>query len=75
MDKNTLDRANSLISGIKTLEDLNFVMSKPYPQFSCCDKSVNSACFDDKTLEDIKLLIKEFINKRRSELWEEFKLL
>lgn len=75
MDKNTLDQANSLISTIKALDDLNFVMNRPYPQFLCNDKGVNSAAFDEETLEQLKTTIKDFIKRRKIELQEKFKLL
>lgn len=75
MDKNTLDQANSLISTIKALDDLNFVMNRPYPQFLCNDKGVNSAAFDAETLEQLKTTIKDFIERRKIELQEKFKLL
>ncbi len=75
MDKNTLDQANSLISTIKALDDLNFVMNRPYPQFLCNDKGVNSAAFDEETLEQLKTTIKDFIERRKIELQEKFKLL
>ena len=75
MDKNTLDQANSLISTIKALDDLNCVMNRPYPQFLCNDKGVNSAAFDEETLEQLKTTIKDFIERRKIELQEKFKLL
>lgn len=75
MDKTTLDQANSLMSTMKVLDDLNFIMNKPYPHFSCSDKDVNSASFDKETLEQLKTTIKDFIEKRKSELKEEFKSL
>lgn len=75
MDKNTLDQANSLISTIKALDDLNFVINRPYPQFLCNDKGVNSAAFDEETLEQLKTTIKDFIERRKIELQEKFKLL
>ena len=75
MDKKTLDQANSLISTIKVLDDLHFVMNRPYPQFSCNDKDVNSASFDEETLEQLKTIIKDFIEKRKIELQEKFKSL
>lgn len=75
MDKKTLDQANSLMSTMKTLDDLNFVMNVPYPQFSCGDKNVNSAAFDEETLEQLKTTIGDFIEKRKNELKEEFKSL
>ncbi|MEY8421993.1 hypothetical protein AALB52_04475 [Lachnospiraceae bacterium 38-14] len=75
MDKNTFDQANSLISTIKALDDLNFVINRPYPQFLCNDKGVNSAAFDEETLEQLKTTIKDFIERRKIELQEKFKLL
>lgn len=75
MDKTTLDQANSLMSTIEVLDDLSFVMSRPYPQFSCSDKNVNSASFDKETLEQLKMTIKDFIEKRKKELQEKFKSL
>lgn len=75
MDKKTLEQANSLISTIDVLDDLNFVMNRPYPQFSCNDKDVNSAAFDKETLEQLKTTIKDFIEKRKIELQEKFKSL
>ena len=72
MNKNTLDQANSIIRSINVLDDLNFVMNRPYPQFSCNDKDVNSASFDENTLEQLKITIKGFIEKRKIELQEKF---
>ncbi len=75
MDKSTLDQANSLISAMKALENLNIVMNVPYPQFSCSDVEVNSACFDKITLSNLKISIKDFIEKRKYELQKEFESL
>lgn len=75
MDKKTLDQANSLMNTIKVLDDLKFVMSRPYPQFSCNDKDVNSASFDKETLEQLKTTINNFIDKRQIELQRKFETL
>lgn len=75
MDKSTLDQANSLISTMKALDNLNIVMNVPYPQFSCSDVEVNSACFDKITLNNLKIVIKDFIEKRKYELQKEFESL
>ena len=73
MNKKTLEKANSLIRTIDVLDDLNFIMYRPYPQFSCNDRDVNSAAFDEETLEQLKTIIKDFIEKRKIELQEKFK--
>ncbi|WP_304429290.1 hypothetical protein [Romboutsia ilealis] len=75
MDKNTLDQANSIVRTINVLGDLNFVINRPYPQFSCNDKDVNSASFGGETLEQLKMTIKDFIGKRKLELQNEFSAL
>lgn len=75
MDKSALDQANSIISAMKVLDDLNIVMNVPYPQFSCSDMEVNSACFDKITLNNLKIIIKDFIEKRKLELQKEFESL
>ena len=49
MNKSTLEEANKLVRTIDALDDLNFVLCAPYPQFSCHDRDVNSASFDEKT--------------------------
>lgn len=75
MDKSILDQANSIISAMKALDNLNIIMNVPYPQFSCNDTEVNSACFDKSTLNYLKITIKDFIEKRKLELQKEFELL
>lgn len=70
-----MDQANSIISAMKVLDDLNIVMNVPYPQFSCSDTEVNSACFDKITLNNLKIIIKDFIEKRKLELQKEFESL
>lgn len=75
MDKSTLDQANSIISTMKALDNLNIVMNVPYPQFLCSDVEVNSACFDKVTLSNLKIAIKDFIEKRKFELQKEFESL
>lgn len=75
MNKESLDKANSIMTTIKVLDDLNSIMYKPYPQFSCSDRDVNSAAFDGKTLEELKNTIRQYIEKRKMELQEEFELL
>lgn len=75
MNKESLDNANSIMTTIKALDDLNSIMYKPYPQFSCSDRGVNSAAFDGKTLEELKNTIRQYIEKRKQELQEEFKAL
>lgn len=75
MDKTTLEKSNRLIKTIDTLDDLNFVLCAPYPQFSCRDRNVNSASFDEKTLSELKETIRNFIDKKQIELLEEFKTL
>lgn len=70
-----MDQANSIISAMKVLDDLNIVMNVPYPQFSCSDMEVNSACFDKITLNNLKIIIKDFIEKRKLELQKEFESL
>lgn len=75
MNKETLDRANSIITTIDTLDKLKRVMCVPYPQFSSSNVGVNSAAFEDKTLEDLKLTITNFVEKRKLELKEEFESL
>lgn len=75
MNKETLDRANSIITTIDTLDKLKRVMCVPYPQFLSSDTGVNSAAFETKTLEDLKLTITNFVEKRKLELEKEFKSL
>lgn len=75
MNKSTLDQANSIISVMKALDNLNIVMNVPYPQFSCNDTEVNSACFDKITLNNLKMTTKDFIEKRKLELQKEFESL
>lgn len=75
MDKSTLEQANLILSAMKTLENLKFVMNVPYPQFSCSDMEVNSACFDKETLNELKTIIEDFIKKRKVELQREFEAL
>ena len=66
---------NKLVRTIEVLDDLNFVLCAPYPQFSCNGRDVNSASFVEKTLDELKETIKNFIDKRQRELLEEFKML
>lgn len=75
MDKSTLDQANLIISAMKALDNLNIIMNVPYPQFFCSDVEVNLAYFDKETLEQIKVVIKDFIDKRQVGLKEMFELL
>lgn len=75
MNKSTLDQANSIISAMKALDNLNIVMNVPYPQFLCSNMEVNSACFDKITLNNLKMTIKDFIEKRKIELQKEFESL
>lgn len=75
MNKSTLEKANRLSKTINALDDLNFVLCAPYPQFSCYDRDVNSASFDEKTLGELKETIKNFIDKKQRELLGEFKTL
>lgn len=75
MNKEALDKANSLVRSIDVLDDLNSIMCKPYPQFLCSNNEVNSAAFDKETLEQLKTTIKDFIEKRKIELQEKFKSL
>ena len=75
MNKSTLEKANKLVKTIDALDDLNFVLCAPYPQFSCHDREVNSASFDEKTLDELKKTIKNFIDGRQRELLEELKML
>ena len=64
MNKSTLEKANKLANTIDVLDDLNFVLCAPYPQFLCHDIDVNSASFDEKTLGELKETIKNFIDKK-----------
>ena len=75
MNKSTLEKANRLSKTIKALDDLNFVLCATYPQFSCSGLNVNSASFDEKTLGELKEIIKNFIDKKQRELLEEFNML
>ena len=75
MNKSTLEKANKLVRTIDVLDDLNFVLCAPYPQFSCHDRDVNSASFDEKTLGELKETIKNFIDEKQRELLEELKML
>lgn len=75
MNKSTLDQANSIIRVMKALDNLNIVMNVPYPQFLCGNVEVNSACFDKITLNNLKMTIKDFIEKRKLELQKEFESL
>lgn len=60
---------------MKALDNLNIIINVPYPQFSCSDIEVNSACFDKETLSNLKISIKDFIEKRKLELQKEFESL
>ena len=75
MNKSTLEKANRLVKTISALDDLNFVLCTPYPQFSCSGLNVNSVSFDEKTLKELKETIKGFIDEKQRELLEEFKTL
>ena len=75
MNKSTLEKANRLAKTINALDDLNSVLCAPYPQFSCHDRDVNSASFDEKTLKELKETIKCFIDEKQRKLLEEFKML
>ena len=75
MNKSTLEKANKLVRTIDVLDDLNFVLCAPYPQFSGNDRNVNSASFDEKTLGELKETIKNFIDEKQRELLEELKML
>ena len=75
MNKSILEKSNKLVRTIEVLNDLNFVLCVPYPQFSCHDRNVNSAFLDEKTLGELKGTIKNFIDKKQKELLEEFKML
>lgn len=75
MNKSTLEKANRLEKTIDTLDDLNFVLCAPYPQFSCHDRNVNSASLDEKTLKELKETLKNCIDEKQRELLEEFKML
>lgn len=75
MNKSTLEKANRLAKTIDALDDLNFVLCAPYPQFSCHDRNVNSAFLDEKTLKELKETIKNFIDEKQRKLLEEFKTL
>ena len=75
MNKSTLEKANKLVRTIEVLDDLNFVLCAPYPQFSCSGLNVNSASFDEKTLKELKEIIKGFIDEKQRKLLEEFKTL
>ena len=75
MNKSTLEKANKLAKTIDALNDLNFVLCASYPQFSCHDRDVNSASFDEKTLGELKEIIKNFIDEKQRELLEELKML
>ena len=75
MNKSTLEKANKLVKTIDALDDLNFVLCAPYPQFSCHDRDVNSASFDEKTLGELKEIIKNFIDVKHRELLGELKML
>ena len=66
---------NKLVRTIEVLDDLNFVLCASYPQFSGNDRNVNSASFDEKTLGELKRIIKNFIDEKQRELLEEFKML
>ena len=75
MNKSTLEKANRLAKTINALDDLNFVLCAPYPQFSCQDRDVNSASIDEKTLKELKETIKCFIDEKQRKLLEELKTL
>lgn len=60
---------------MKALDNLNHIMNVPHPQFSCSDAEVNSACFDKITLNNLKITIKDFTEKRKLELQKEFESL
>lgn len=75
MNRETLKFANELTKSIDVLDDLDRIMCAPYPQFSRHDENVNSAAFDEETLKRLKVVIAEFIERRKKELQEEFKQL
>ena len=75
MNKSTVEKADRLSKTINALDDLTFVLCAPYPQFSCHDRDVNSASFDEKTLGELKEIIKNFIDVKQRELLEELKML
>ena len=75
VNKSTLEKANKLVKTIDALDDLNFVLCAPYPQFSCHDRNVNSASLDEKTLSELKKTIRNFIDEKQRELLEELKTL
>lgn len=60
---------------MKALDNLNHIMNVPYPKFSCSDAEVNSACFDKITLNNLKITVKDFTEKRKLELQKEFESL
>ena len=75
MNKEILNKGNSLIREIEVLNDLNSIMCVPYPLFSSGDKDVNSVNFDKETLNELRNIIWEFIGKRKLELQKEFEAL
>ena len=65
MDKNTLDQANSLISTIKALDDLNFVINRPYPQFYVMIKVLIQQLLMKKHWSNLKRLLKTLLKEER----------
>lgn len=75
MNRETLKLANKITRSIDVLNDLDCIMCAPYPQFSGHDRIANSAAFDEETLKKLKIIIKEFIDRRKKELQEELEKL
>lgn len=75
MNLETLKLANKITRLIDVLNDLDCIMCAPYPQFSGYGRIANSAAFDEETLKKLKIIIEEFIDRRKKELQEELEKL
>lgn len=75
MNRETLKHANKMISVIDNLNVLKCIMHDTFPQFSGYEKEVNSASFDETTLNRLKNVIKDFVDERTGELQKEFEKL
>ena len=73
MNKTQLERGNKITRSLKAIDDLWKIMFVPYPQFSSCDIEVNSANFDQVTLDGLKMVITDYLKERSDALEKEFK--
>lgn len=73
------EHATELRRTRKILEDVNHIMTFPYPEFSFSYKSerlnVDFVELDNETRKQLKEVISNVVEKRRQEIEEEFKQL